>query len=222
MRRTELKRKPAKRRAPVSVEPPVGSRLVRAERVFEAKDGREFIQKRVRYPSGTVGMRRVYGVVMTCQECERPFFQREVRRGRGFCSHSCEKRGERNPARRTMRANGKVAKATADKWFSLIIRSSGQCYQCGESDPRQLQCAHIFSRRYLDTRWDEDNALCLCAACHMFFTHRPIEWEDFVSEEIGWDAYLRLRARAIKVTKPDYVELLDRLMSRMTELGLST
>lgn len=61
MRRTELKRKPAKRRAPVRVEPPVGSRLVRAERVFEAKDGREFVQKRVRYPSGTVGMRRESG-----------------------------------------------------------------------------------------------------------------------------------------------------------------
>lgn len=119
-----------------------------------------------------------------------------------------------------MKSRKKISKATADKWFSLIVRRRGACEHCGSV--QSLQCAHVFSRLYLGTRWDEDNALCLCAGCHMFFTHRPIEWEDFVIGRMGSRQYWSMRRRAAAVTHPDYEVLLDRLLARTAELGIES
>lgn len=57
--------------------------------------GRPFI---MRPGSGVGGMRRVYGVTSTCEECGKPIFipqqhQLKVR----FCSRACSKYGVRNP-----------------------------------------------------------------------------------------------------------------------------
>lgn len=81
-----------------------------------------------------------------------------------------------------------------------------------------LQWAHIQSRRYHWVRHLEENAMCLCAGAHMYFTHRPLAWIDFVGEarwlalkhlidehsgeKIDWKArekMLLLRARALGV-----------------------
>jgi hypothetical protein len=72
----------------------------------------------------------------------------------------------------------------------------------------------------LATRWSEDNAFCLCASCHLFFTHRPIEWEDYVISRIGEHGYRELRLRAVGLGKPDYGELLEQLEERLKELGI--
>lgn len=82
----------------------------------------------------------------------------------------------------------------ADKLFSLAIRSVGKCANCGGTE--NLQCAHVISRSYWPTRWDEDNAVCLDARCHIYFTHRPLEWEDWVNDHLGKDKRLELKQRA--------------------------
>lgn len=56
-----------------------------------------------------------------------------------------------------------------DKLFSKIVRSRGECEKCGKKT--NLQCAHIYSRKHKNLRWDEENALCLCGGCHMFWWH---------------------------------------------------
>ena len=67
-----------------------------------------------------------------------------------------------------------------DKMFSEIVRKGGECERCGKTDKTKLQCAHIYSRRHKNIRWDFKNALCLCAGCHMFFWHlepaRAVRW----------------------------------------------
>lgn len=100
-------------------------------------------------------------------------------------------------------------KKKADRLFSLRVRLKGYCEKCAST--KNLQCAHIFSRRYLATRWDEANALCLCQACHMFFTPRPIQFEDWVRAYIGNEKYEEVRQRALGLGKPDYEEILARL-----------
>lgn len=72
----------------------------------------------------------------------------------------------------------KGAKAKADKYFSLIVRSRGACESCGGT--ANLQTAHIISRRYSHTRCDERNAFCMDTKCHMYFTDHPVEFAEFV------------------------------------------
>lgn len=76
----------------------------------------------------------------------------------------------------------------ADAMFSRYIRDRDEgCRAAGtNSGPTcsgYLQCAHIISRRYRAVRWDEDNAVALCAAHHMFWTHRPLEWVVWVNAQ---------------------------------------
>ena len=68
----------------------------------------------------------------------------------------------------------------ADRIFSLIIRSRGQCERCGQKPPKvKLETSHVFSRRYAWIRTDENNAFCLCSGCHRFVTANPTEHANF-------------------------------------------
>ena len=100
----------------------------------------------------------------------------------------------------------------ADKLFSLKVREIGYCRRCGQTTG--LQCAHICSRRYLSTRWDLDNAMCLDSGCHIYFTHHPIEWDLFVISCIGEEKYNALKKRALIIKDYiDYEEIIRRLNS---------
>lgn len=93
----------------------------------------------------------------------------------------------------------------ADRLFSLFIRQrDGVCQKCG--DNWFLQNAHIISRSYRRVRFDPDNCMALCRKCHMYFTPRPIEWEDWCRKRgIDWDG---LRYKALHGPLPDYKEVI--------------
>lgn len=58
-----------------------------------------------------------------------------------------------------------------------------------------LQWAHVHSRRYHAIRHDPRNAVVLCAGHHAYYTHRPLEWEQWCRENgIPWD---ELRTEAL-------------------------
>lgn len=106
----------------------------------------------------------------------------------------------------------KGLKGKCDEIFGKIIRSKGACERCGRRPPDvQLQTAHIISRRYSATRTDENNAFCLCAADHRYYTDWPKEFSDFVTEKLGDENYQRLKAKAQAVTKVDWSIELERL-----------
>ena len=87
-----------------------------------------------------------------------------------------------------------------DRNFSLAVRARDErCMNCLKRD--NLQCAHIVSRRYRLTRWDYDNAVALCRNCHVFYTHRPLEWEDWVDSHLGDGHYLRMKQKALEAAK---------------------
>lgn len=114
-------------------------------------------------------------------------------------------------------------KNKADRLFSIIVRSRNHCEAAGWDSVRcggPLQTAHIVRRMYLSVRWDEDNAFCLCAAHHSYFTYRPLAWERFRDDRLG-ALYVAMRQRAEAANgPPDYTEVLERLMARKEELGL--
>ncbi len=101
-----------------------------------------------------------------------------------------------------------------DRECSRIVRSLGYCVSCKKSDYSKLQCCHIFSRTYRNTRWDLKNLLCLCASCH-FESHRePIIFAERVKEHLGEYEYnqLKIRHNAIRRwTLSEMQELLETL-----------
>jgi 5-methylcytosine-specific restriction endonuclease McrA len=62
--------------------------------------------------------------------------------------------------------------------LEVFERDGHLCVRC--RDPkRAVQWCHIFSRRHKNLRWDADNALSMCAGCHMFWHGNPVlavEW----------------------------------------------
>lgn len=80
-----------------------------------------------------------------------------------------------------------------DKETSRVVRSKGICQWCDASTYELLQCCHIFSRTFRNTRWDFNNLLCLCASCHFRAHREPVEFTEFVKQVLGESNYVMLR-----------------------------
>jgi len=113
---------------------------------------------------------------------------------------------------------GKGAKGKATKLHALIVRSRGRCEGCGSR--HVLQCAHIISRKYSWTRTNLDNAFCLCASCHRYYTDNPVEFGTFTIDKIGEEKYDELRQRRLSIDKFDWDEEANRLNVIAKEKGL--
>lgn len=106
--------------------------------------------------------------------------------------------------------SSKGATKKADTLFSQLIRSLGHCENCGRTYAEvQLQCAHWIGRRFRNTRWDPDNAFCLCARCHFYFGDHPTEFGRWAIARRGEDTYARLREAAEQTSKVDAAEQAD-------------
>jgi len=103
--------------------------------------------------------------------------------------------------------------AVLDKLFSQYIRMRaiqkvGGCERCltYKLSWKQLQCCHFYGRAKKSVRLDEDNAVGLCGACHMYFTAHPLEFVEWFKARLG-DKFDLLQGRMRVMEKPD-VELL--------------
>ena len=95
-----------------------------------------------------------------------------------------------------------------DTEWSRVIRLRERCARC--STDKNLQAAHIFSRRNLATRWDLDNGLPLCYACHFYWAHKePVYFMDLVKEYLGEVKLMFLRQKASSVKKWTVEEMED-------------
>lgn len=105
--------------------------------------------------------------------------------------------------------------AQADALFSLYIRRrDGACIRCGRVD--NLQCAHIISRSYKAIRTNEMNAVALDRSCHVYFTHRPLEWVDYIEFRVP-GRYEALRSLALAGELPDWRAEVERLEGLLQE-----
>ena len=68
---------------------------------------------------------------------------------------------------------------------------------------KQLQCSHFIGRGRHSTRWDEDNAVGLCGACHIYFTSHPLQHTEWFTAHLSEYEFNLLRARARITEKVD-------------------
>lgn len=100
-----------------------------------------------------------------------------------------------------------------DGIFGKLVRSRGRCEWCGGIN--YLQTAHIFSRRFQGTRWDQKNALSLCAGCHRKAHDRPTEFTEFVKDRLGELEYSRIQLQSYKIAKYiNYEDILKQLETK--------
>lgn len=101
---------------------------------------------------------------------------------------------------------GKGDKAKATRLHSQVVRARGACERCGST--KNLQAAHIVSRRFSHTRCLPENAWCLCARCHWALTNDPLAHVEFAYATIGEAKYRELRDIALRRTKVDWAAVL--------------
>jgi len=91
----------------------------------------------------------------------------------------------------------KIKRDKLDATFSLLVRNRGwnRCCNCGSI--RNIDCAHIMSRRHVATRWHPKNAIALCRSCHMFFGEHGFDFADFCRDKFGGDFVAELRSVAM-------------------------
>ena len=93
-----------------------------------------------------------------------------------------------------------------DALFSKLIRERDD-YTCRErgivcrNSDILLDCAHIFSRRHVATRWHPQNAVSLTRGAHMRFTAEPFLWVAWCKQEFGEDLINELQQVAHKPVK---------------------
>jgi len=94
--------------------------------------------------------------------------------------------------------------------FSEFIRKRamvrvGGCERClhKKTEYKRLQCSHFHGRSRRSVRWDEDNAVGLCPACHLYFTAQPIEHTQWFEHHLGGPGFIMLQARMRNIGKPD-------------------
>jgi len=118
-------------------------------------------------------------------------------------------------------------KASADRYFSQLIRARGRCERCGTTE--WLQAAHIIRRRHvgdpdgISLRHNEDNAWCLCAVCHYLVDTDPVSFTELVDATIGramYEELIRIKnAPHRRWTDRDWARERDRLRGMLKELG---
>lgn len=128
------------------------------------------------------------------------------------------------PKKKTIKK--KYKQKDADRLFSLLIRHRGVCQAKGKDSVScggNLQCAHIVGRANGVLRYDENNALCLCAGHHNWYTYHPFEWFTvFIPQNFPAQfAYVqRRRGEMVKKTANRFKMIIGLLDAQLTELGV--
>lgn len=107
----------------------------------------------------------------------------------------------------------KVKIDRADKTFSYYIRlRDTKCLRCHSlvsinlktGLPKSHTVSHYFGRGKESVRFDPDNIITLCAACHRMWGSDDREaYRDFMIKRLGRNGFQALTTRAYKLVKKD-------------------
>lgn len=118
-----------------------------------------------------------------------------------------------SPKRPLKKKSLTTIKHRIDTLFSKYIRdrANNVCEYCGLPN-KAVECHHgVVHRRYMNTRYEAGNCICVCKACHRFLSDFPNINSDFFRKRIGSDRVeqLEILARSGKNNRPD-MEMLEK------------
>jgi len=125
--------------------------------------------------------------------------------------------------------NLKAAKRKADKTFSEFIRRSYAnkegyctCVSCGAIKHwKEMDCGHWHSRRFIATRWDEDNCFPQCRYCNRFIEGNKPGYSEFMTRRYGeccLQELSKLAHSVLRLTASDVDEITDKYKKKLKEL----
>jgi hypothetical protein len=109
-------------------------------------------------------------------------------------------------------------KKELDKWFSLYIRlreatDEGlvQCFTCGNVNNYKvgMQNGHFMSRKFMATRYDEQNCQVQCVGCNMFKSGEQFKFSLALDSKYGKgtaEDLLRKSTKTLKIMPHEYKE----------------
>lgn len=108
----------------------------------------------------------------------------------------------------------KVKIRRTDTLFSNFIRDKDQwiCQRCktpydkhSTSDRQGLHCSHFYGRGREGTRFEPDNCISLCMACHLRWGHgdERDEYKAFMLRKLGESRFQSLMVQAYQYKKRD-------------------
>ena len=121
-------------------------------------------------------------------------------------------------------------KKELDKWFSLYIRlrdasTEGAviCVTCNKVSHYKsgMQNGHFQSRRFMATRWNEQNCAVQCIGCNCFKQGEQFRFSIYIDAKYGEGTaeYLEGLARTtIKISRIDYEEKISYYKSLVNKL----
>jgi hypothetical protein len=71
-----------------------------------------------------------------------------------------------------------------------------------------LQWSHLIRRSYKATRWDPQASVAMCAAHHVYFTHHPLELDQWTNAWLGPGAFSGLKYKALDGGRPDLEQII--------------
>lgn len=109
--------------------------------------------------------------------------------------------------------------AVLDRWFSAYIRlrdalGNGYfvCISCSQIKPfEQADCGHFWSRRHMNTRFDEDNAHAECRSCNRFSADHLAGYQVNLIRKIGTTRFEWLRVKHMATKHWTEAELKERI-----------
>ncbi len=93
----------------------------------------------------------------------------------------------------------------ADRYFSLYVRelADNTCERCGNQG-ESLQNSHYFGRANEATRFEPNNCMCLCYACHVRWGSTDREdYREAMIKKLGEKGYKNLVIQSNSYKKKD-------------------
>lgn len=102
-----------------------------------------------------------------------------------------------------------------------LVRARGYCQAAGKDKvicKGNLQWCHIVGRANHRLRWEMWNALCMCQAHHLYYTHRPEEWLlDFIPTNFP-DEWKLICEHRHEIWNKDIQQVIDEMTGRIMSL----
>jgi len=84
-----------------------------------------------------------------------------------------------------------------------------ECVTCGKHDHwKSMDCGHFMSRKFMSTRWHEDNCQVQCKSCNVFRYGEQYKYSIWLGQEKAEELH-QLSRQTLKLLEYDLLDLIN-------------